>query len=124
MFRPSLSTRKKFKNSCGPLHDASLSLHTYLLYLCLVCLLNNINGVLSSDKTVFIWGGVRALERLAVQLCAAWGARVTCVAPRYTHEYLLSLGAAYVVADDMEEVERVARSGQRWADIFRHTLCT
>ena len=86
-------------------------------YLRLVCLLNNIYGVLSSDKTVFIWGGVRALERLAVQLCAAWGARVTCVAPRYTHEYLLSLGAAHVVADDMEEVERVARSGQRWVEI-------
>ena len=63
---------------------------------------------------------MRALERLAVQLCAAWGARVTCVAPRYTHEYLLSLGAACVVADDMEEVERVARSGQRWVDICRH----
>ena len=100
------------------MHDASFSLHIH--YLRLVCLLNKIYGVPSSDKTVFIWGGVRALERLAVQLCAAWGARVTCVAPRYTHEYLLSLGAACVVADDMEEVERVARSGQRWVDISRH----
>ena len=30
-----------------------------------------------SGKTVFIWGGVRALERLSVQLCAEWGCKVT-----------------------------------------------
>ena len=62
---------------------------------------------------MFIWGGVRALERLSVQLCALWGARVTCVAPRYTHEFLLALGASEVIEDDMAEVDRVIRSGRR-----------
>ena len=66
-----------------------------------------------SDKTVFIWGGVRALERLSVQLCAIWGARVTCVAPRYTHEFLLALGAHEVIEDEMTEVDRILRSGRR-----------
>ena len=72
-----------------------------------------LNQCVLTDKTVFIWGGVRALERLSVQLCAVWGARVTCVAPRYTHEYLLSLGAAEVMEDEMAEVERIIHLGRR-----------
>ena len=56
---------------------------------------------------------MRALERLSVQLCALWGARVTCVAPRYTHEFLLALGASEVIEDDMAEVDRVIRTGRR-----------
>ena len=72
-----------------------------------------LNQCVLTDKTVFIWGGVRALERLSVQLCAVWGVRVTCVAPRYTHEYLLSLGAAEVMEDEMAEVERIIQSGRR-----------
>lgn len=74
----------------------------------------------SRDKTVFIWGGVRALERLSVQLCAIWGARVTCVAPRYTHEFLLALGAHEVIEDEMTEVDKILRSGKRF-DVVMNT---
>ena len=62
---------------------------------------------------MFIWGGVRALERLSVQLCAVWGCKVTCVAPTYTHEYLLSLGAHSVIGDDMVEINRLVATGKR-----------
>ena len=84
-------------------------------------LIVNFEGGLGPDeksrgKAVFVWGGVRALERLTVQvgfwntsllafwellyilvlgfvfnpsnhqLCVHWGCKVTCVAPLYTHQ--------------------------------------
>jgi len=74
----------------------------------------------TKGKTVFIWGGVRALERLAVQLCTYWGCEVTCVAPLYTHEYLHTLGAKTVISDDMAELSQVITSGKRF-DIVVNT---
>ena len=62
---------------------------------------------------VFIWGGVRALERLCVQLCSEWGCEVTCVGPLYTHQYLASLGAAHVLPDDMADLARLLQTGKR-----------
>ena len=82
---------------------------------------------ISIGKSVFIWGGVRALERLAVQLCTHWGCEVTCVAPLYTHEYLHTLGAKMVINDDMAELARVLQTGKRcgvlllpWFNNTRH----
>ena len=69
-------------------------------------------------KTVFIWGGVRALERLSVQLCALWGCKVTCVAPTYTQEYLLSLGAFAVIGDDMVEINRLLATEKKYKLYF------
>jgi len=68
----------------------------------------------SKEKSVFIWGGVRALERLAVQLCTHWGCEVTCVAPLYTHEYLYSLGAKIVISDDMMDLGQLLATGKRF----------
>jgi len=83
----------------------------------------------SKGKSVFIWGGVRALERLAVQLCTHWGCEVTCVAPLYTHEYLHTLGAKMVINDDMAELARVLQTGKRFdvvvntAGLLAEDLC-
>jgi len=83
----------------------------------------------TKGKSVFIWGGVRALERLAVQLCAHWGCEVTCVAPLYTHEYLQSLGAKMVINDDMAELARLLATGKRFdvvvntAGLLAEDLC-
>lgn len=74
----------------------------------------------SQGKTVFIWGGVRALERLSVQLCALWGCKVTCVAPTYTQEYLLSLGAFAVIGDDMVEINRLLATEKKF-DVVMNT---
>jgi len=68
----------------------------------------------SCGQAVLVWGGVRALERLTVQLLVAWGCRVTCVAPLYTHEYLASLGASTLIPEDMAEVGRLAAAGTRF----------
>jgi len=83
----------------------------------------------SRGKEVFVWGGVRALERLAVQLCVHWGCKVTCVAPLYTHQYLTSLGATTVVTDDMAELGKLAAAGSRFdvvvntAGLLAEDLC-
>ena len=66
-----------------------------------------------TGRSVFIWGGVRALERLSVQLCREWGCHVTCLAPLYTHQYLASLGAAHVLPDDMADLARLLQTGKR-----------
>jgi len=68
----------------------------------------------SKDKHVFIWGGVRALERLCVQLCAVWGCDVTCVAPVYTHDYLRTLGASHLVEDDPRDIKELLKSNKRY----------
>jgi len=68
----------------------------------------------SKGASVFIWGGVRALERLCVQLCKEWGCQVTCVAPLYTHQYLMSLGATHVLPDDMAELAKLLQTGKRF----------
>jgi len=74
----------------------------------------------SRGKKVFIYGGVRALERLSIQLCSVWGCEVTCVAPLYTHEYLITLGAHSVIGDDMSEISKLVASGKRF-DIVLNT---
>lgn len=86
-------------------------------------------GPQSKGKTVFLWGGVRAVERLCVQLCAVWGCQVTCVAPLYTHEYLRSLGARHLILDDMDQVNLLVKSGTRFdvvvntAGLIAEDLC-
>jgi hypothetical protein len=35
-----------------------------------------ISYIFGAGKTVFLWGGVRAVERLCVQLCSVWGCQV------------------------------------------------
>jgi len=83
----------------------------------------------TKGKSVFIWGGVRALERLAVQLCTHWGCEVTCVAPLYTHEYLHSLGAKMVINDDLAELAKILSTGKRFdvvvntAGLLAEDLC-
>jgi len=83
----------------------------------------------SKGKTVFIWGGVRALERLVVQLATHWGCQVTCVAPLYTHEYLHTMGATRVISDDMGELAQIISSGVRFdvvvntAGLLAEDLC-
>jgi len=68
----------------------------------------------SVGKKVFIWGGVRAVERLCVQLCRVWGCQVTCIAPLYTHDYLRSLGASVLLDDDSQTVKDLLKSDIRY----------
>ena len=75
-----------------------------------------------TDRSVFIWGGVRALERLCVQLCKEWGCQVTCLAPVYTHHYLTRLGAAHVLPDDMADLAKLIQSGKRLF-LFSGIIC-
>ena len=37
---------------------------------------NTRNNIFILGKKVFIYGGVRALERLSIQLCSVWGCEV------------------------------------------------
>lgn len=86
-------------------------------------------GPQSKGKSVFIWGGVRALERLAIQLCHEWGCQVTCVAPRYCHEYLANLGADIVLQDLISEVTKLVAQGTTYdlvvntAGLIAEDLC-
>jgi len=83
----------------------------------------------SKGKRVFIWGGVRALERLSVQLCKVWGCEVTCVAPVYTHDYLRSLGASLLLDDNLQEIKKLINEGFRYdvvvntAGLLAEDLC-
>lgn len=86
-------------------------------------------GPQSKGKSVFIWGGVRALERLAIQLCHEWGCQITCVAPRYCHEYLSNLGADIVLQDLISEVTKLVAQGTTYdlvvntAGLIAEDLC-
>ena len=50
-------------------------------------LLGDLGGLQPGEGAgrVLVWGGVRPLERLVVQLAAAWGCHTTCLAPPHTH---------------------------------------
>jgi hypothetical protein len=52
-----------------------------------------INFIFGAGKTVFLWGGVRAVERLCVQLCSVWGCQVDeyLLCTQLLWQHLLSL---------------------------------
>jgi len=83
----------------------------------------------SKGKRVFIWGGVRALERVCIQLCRFWGCHVTCIAPLYTHQYLRSLGVNNPIEDDIYLIKKMIKNGQRFdvvvntAGLMAEDLC-